>query len=288
MTKIRTLSILNAFTLLIHILVSYGAHFGYINDRTISEVSDLYPSVFTPAATTFGIWGVIYSALAVFCVYHIYTAFRRNYNDPSNRDIRDIGALFIVNNIISTAWLLVWTNNEIVNSLVLIVIQFITLLAINIRLKIHDENRKFASKACTQFPFSIYFAWITVAMLANLGVWMVSSGFAFNLNPAEWAVILITVTIMFAVLIILIRRNVVFGLVIIWALYGIILKTQQMNSIHFEGVMETAWMGAGVVSLICLYQLIRNFVYENQLNQDVPEYAEKEEVVSSPTAAETL
>ena len=96
---------------------------------------------------------------------------------------------------------------------------------------------------------------------------------------------MITLLIMITVLVITTRRNVSYGLVIIWALYGIILKGQETGQ---TGVMETAWMGTGVVSLTCLTQLIRNFVYENTLNQEVPDYVDEEPAPVTVNTSESV
>lgn len=291
MKHIRLLSIFNVVTLAANILISYATQFRLINGKTIGEVADIYPSLFQPASETFGFWGLLYIALISFCIYHLFTAFRRGEDHPANKDIRDIGGFFIICNFASIAWVFAWTNEQVGLSVFFMLVQLASLVFINFRLKIHDESRKLASKALTQFPISIYFAWITIATIINVSSYLnsvVNPGVNFLLSVPDWTIITITITTMITVVVILLRHNVSYGLVVMWALYGIIMKNQEIpGSGTYPSVIECAWMGTGVVSLVCLYQLIHNFIIENTLNNDIPDYAEPEEIPEAIAQVET-
>src|SRR5688500_20243754 len=117
MMKIRALAVINACTLLVHIFISYSTQFGLISEKTIGEIANAYSSPYTPANMTFGIWSVIYAALAMFCVYHLYTAFRKDADYPANKDTKDVGIYFILNNIAAIIWLFLSTDNQLMNTL---------------------------------------------------------------------------------------------------------------------------------------------------------------------------
>lgn len=255
------MAILNLLALLAHITLSYLTQFRLVNNQAVGQVSDKYDSLFTPAGITFAIWGVIYTALLFFCIYHIRMAYRHPFNHAANDAIHRTGVWFMLNNAGAMAWLIVWTKEMIAASAMLIFFQLITLIVINLRVGIHDPHSSVASKTFTQFPLSIYFGWLTIATIANTSVYLVASGwngFGFNYTPIEWTRIMIGVAVFLAVVIVFARRNVFFGLVVIWALYGIILKRQSANAAMYNELIKTAWIGLGIVTMSCIFQLIWN------------------------------
>jgi hypothetical protein len=269
MKHVRALAILNSTTLLLHIGFAYATQSKFVSERTVGDVSDQHPSFFTPAAVTFAIWGVIYAALAGFCVYHLWLAFRRDKEHAGNKDISRVGPLFAINNLATIGWLFAWTNEQFLLSVLLIAFQLVMLIAINLRLGIHDEQRNLASKAFTQFPLSLYFAWLTIATIANISVYFTTTNINFGLTPSIWTMIVIGLTVLIAMLVVLKRRNVFYGLVIIWAMYGIILKGEQTDPTIYREVMQAAWLGTCIVSLTCIYQFIRNILIQNEFRNEL-------------------
>ena len=267
MKKIKARTIFNLLALLLHISFSYLTQFKLINTLDVGEVSDKYDSVFTPAGITFAIWGVIYLALLLFCIYHIVMAYRHTVNHPANEDTSRIGAWFILNNLGAAAWLLAWTSEKISISLVLIIFQLITLIVINLRAGIHNPLRTINDKIFTQFPLSIYFGWVTIATIANASIYFLASGWdGFGYDHIYWSRIMIGIAVFLTALVVFIRRNVFYGLVIIWALYGIILK-RQLNDVNmFASIIKTAWTGLGIVALICLVQFVKNIGTKKNLS----------------------
>lgn len=261
MKKTQLLAVLNLLALLLQVTLSYFTQFKLINDQDVGQVSDAYDSLFTPAGITFAIWGIIYTALLFFCIYHIRMAFKNSHTHPANEDVRRMSIWFILNNIGAAAWLLVWTKGSITVSVSLIILQLLTLIIINLRLNIHDPNRKTDAKLFTQFPLSIYFGWLTIATVANISVYLLASdwkGFGLDYSPIEWTRIMIGIAVFLSVVVVFARRNVFFGLVIIWALYGIILKRESINPTIYADVIKTAWVGLGIVGASCAIQFLQN------------------------------
>lgn len=261
MNKIRALSILNLVALAVHISLSYATQFKLVNTKDVGEISNQYASLFTPAGFTFAIWGLIYVLLIAFCIYHILMAFTKNVLYPANRHVQVIGPWFIVNNLGAAAWLLVWTDNQIAASAALILLQLITLIVIHLRLGIHDVKESAGSKIFTQLPLSIYLGWITIATIANISIYLFSiqwDGFGLGYSAVTWTRIMIAVAVVITMLVVLLRNNVAYGLVVIWALYGIISKLNSTGAGTYAPLIQTAWIAIGIVAIICVIQLIKN------------------------------
>jgi hypothetical protein len=268
MKKTQILSILNFVALAIHVTLSYFTQFKLISQQDVGQVSDAYDSLFTPAGLTFAIWGIIYSALLFFCIYHIRMSLKKDDTHPANENVRRIGFWFILNNIGAACWLVVWTKGLISVSVGLIIFQLLALIIINLKLNIHDPNSKTESKFFTQFPLSIYFGWLTIATIANISVYLLASGwkgFGLNYSPIEWTRIMIGIAVFLTALIVFTRRNVFFGLVIVWALYGIILKRESSNETVYADIIKTAWIGLGIVAACCIIQFLQNIMAKKKL-----------------------
>ena len=120
MNKTKALAVLNVISFIIHVAFSYMTQSNVINQKNVGEVSDTYPSLFTPAGFTFAIWGIIYTSLGIFCVFHMVMTYKRNEN-AANRDLRSIGALFILNNIATALCLIACTRVQLVLSVLFII-----------------------------------------------------------------------------------------------------------------------------------------------------------------------
>jgi len=151
----------------------------------------------------------------------------------------------------------------------LILFQLVTIIVINLRAGIHDPHSPVDLKIFSQLPLSIYFGWLTFATVANISVYLVASGwsgFGLHYSPQEWTRIVIGATVFLTLLVVFNRRNVVFGLVIIWALYGIILKRKSINDQLYADLITTAWIGMGIIAMSCIIQFMLNISDEKKLD----------------------
>lgn len=260
-SKIRALSIINLLALLVHIFFSYATQFRLINNHDVGEISHQYTSLFTPADFTFAIWGLIYISLLAFCIYHVIMAFRHVPVYYPNQDISRIGGLFLLNNLAAAAWLFAWTHEQIGVSLFLIFLQLFSLIMIHSLIGIHNPKRGIASKIFTQFPLSLYLGWISIATIANTAVFLSTinwSGFGLGISAVTWTRIMIAAAVFITLLVVLLWNNVVFGLVILWSLYGIISNPQLKTTTVYAEIIQTAWIAIVIVGLICIIQLVKN------------------------------
>ena len=89
------------------VAVNYLANALPLNGRRTGDVSDAYPSLFTPAGLTFAIWGVIYLLLG--CVLY-QLGFFRGGERSADRDalLNRVGLLFSISSLANTAWVFAW------------------------------------------------------------------------------------------------------------------------------------------------------------------------------------
>lgn len=253
MNKIKSLSLVNAFSFFIHAGLFYSIHFQLINQISVREITEPYNSLFaSPPVMAFKIWGVIYTALTIFCLYHIRMAFSRPEKHTPNQDTARVDIFFIIANLAATGWLIMLMRGRLLFSLILLAVQLIALFMIHHRLYIYKRYRRVRSNVCTQIPLSIYAGWLTIIAVAGI------SDYA-GLSTDRWTVIFIGASAFISLLFVFIRHNIFFVLPVIAALYGVILKTES----HANGIYDitlTAWISIGVLAIASFIKLVIDFL----------------------------
>jgi benzodiazapine receptor len=217
-----------------------------LGGRNTAQVSDTNPTLVTPAGYVFSIWGVIYILLGVFVVFQALPAERvKNFQ-------KSIGPLFILSSILNNAWLFLWQFEFLSLSVILMFLLLATLILIYLRLNIGKSKSPTREKLAVNLPFSVYLGWITIASIANVSVTLVSMKWdGFGISPETWATLMIIVAMVIALLVIATRKDIAYGLVIIWALVGISVK-QSGN----QSVVTTAEIGAIVLAILLIATVV--------------------------------
>lgn len=232
--------VLNAVALLVTVAVNGLANALPLNDLTTGEISDRFEVYFVPAGYVFSIWGVIYLALIGFVVFQLLPAQR------DNPRVARIGLWFVVSCAANVAWLFLWHYLRFSLTLLAMVLLLISLIVIYLRLDIGRRPVPTAERWLVDLPFSLYLGWITVATIANVTSLLHSVGWGgWGISPQVWAVIMLAAAAVIASIVSLTRGDVVYLLVILWALAGIAVKHAGTPL-----VATTAWLAAAVVAVM--------------------------------------
>lgn len=209
-------------TFLTMVVMNLLANILPINGVTTGQVSDSFENLFAPAGVTFSIWGLIYLLLGGYTLYHL-GLFRDQRSNSTTALFKRIGILFSISSLANASWVLAWHNYMILLSLLLIVVVLVCLIKINeLTARESFTGRDYFF---IRLPFSIYFGWITVATIANVTIFLVSIGWeGFGLAESTWAVIILVVGLTIATATMIKNRDIAYGLVIVWAYAGILLR----------------------------------------------------------------
>lgn len=260
-TRLRkNLSILNLLGFLGMVIINYLAVTLPLNNKTTGELSDQYPNLFVPAGFTFSIWGVIYLLLAIFIVYQLVYAFRKNTQNSSF--LEKIGILFFVSSLANFGWIFAWHFELVSLSLFLMLILLVSLMAIYVKLQIGRSDSSKSEKYLVHLPFSVYLGWITIATIANTTALLVNLGWnRFGLSEQFWTVAVIIIGIAISLTILFYRKDIFYCLVVNWALLGILIKRLTTDAVQFRSIITAVIIGLTVVSLGIIVQIIRRKVY---------------------------
>ena len=193
-----------------------------INGMNTGEVSNANPNLFAPAGITFSIWGVIYFLLALYVLYQL-GVLKSGARTGNKNLLTRIGIMFSISSVANALWILAWHYQQLLLSLVLMLVILLSLIGINFITKnaiLSGRERFFI-----RLPFSIYFGWITVATIANVTTLLVDSGWnAFGISESLWTIVIIAVGAMIGITTMFTFRDMAYGLVLIWAYGGILYK----------------------------------------------------------------
>jgi hypothetical protein len=254
------LAVLNLIGFLGVLLVNTLANTLPINNKTTGQLSDEYPNLFVPAGVTFSIWGVIYILLAIFSVYQLVQAFKKE--NKNTVVFEKIGLFFILTCLANICWIFAWHYELAGLSLVVMLVLLLTLITIYLNLQIGLSKASRAEKYLVHLPFSVYLGWISIATIANITAFLVSSGWnGFGLSEQFWAVLVIGVGVLLALLMLFLRKDIYYCLVVDWALLGILLKRLSNPSEPAEGVVIMSVTGMVLITLGIILQFIRKKTY---------------------------
>lgn len=242
------LQVTNIIAVVATLVIDALANILPINGVTTGEVADAYPNLFTPPGYVFAIWGVIYVLLAVFMV------FQARPNQRGEQYLQDISFFHLLGAIGNTSWIFLFHYEQIVLAVIPIVVLLISLIIMYVRLGIGVRDVPRKQMLAVHLPVSVYLGWISLATIA---------GIASALNvlipgipiPTQvmWTVIMLVVALALTLLMLFMRKDIAFGLVVIWASTGVVVK--QLATYPLIGI--TAGVVAAVVTISIIIVALR-------------------------------
>ena len=222
-----------------------------IGGQDTAQVSDNNFTLITPAGYTFAIWGIIYTLLGLFVIYQALPS-------DKGKSTEKVGWFFILSCIANICWLFLWQFEFLAVSVVLMFLLFASLLKVYLNLGISKSSISWRERIAVQAPFSVYFGWITIASIANVAAALVSVGWdGFGLSAETWGILVILIALLITTLVVITRKDVAYGLVIVWALIGISVGQSDIQNISLL-TQVSAVVVVGVIILTLIFQTLKS------------------------------
>lgn len=212
------LRIMNTIFFVLMVAVNVVAEWLPLNNITTAQVSAQHDTLMTPPGFTFIIWGIIYLFLFFFILYQNGVFLKKG--EGENPDIvHAVSIFFIISSAGNIAWVIAWHYDYIVLCFLLIFAIWVSLLIAYTRLQ--REIKNIRERFFVQVPFSIYLAWISVAMAPNLIAMLKSTTGLLGLTELQWTMSAIICLALYTEFILFSFRDIAFALTAAWAFGGI-------------------------------------------------------------------
>jgi tryptophan-rich sensory protein len=222
----KTLKNLNIVTFLVVVAVNAMASLLPLNGLDTGQISDMIPSLFTPAGYVFSIWGVIYLALLAFSIYQALPA------QQDNQRLQNIGPWFLISNLFNSAWIFAWHYLQYGLSLVIMLGLLGSLLMVYTKAGIGVKKAAdWKEKLLLDVPFGIYLGWIAVATIANVATVLLMN---------NWAALAVAMAFL--------RKEIAYPLVAVWAFIGIYNARPEVAPVAITALIGAAVAFLGIIA----------------------------------------
>ncbi|KAG2374665.1 hypothetical protein C9374_010684 [Naegleria lovaniensis] len=252
------------YSKLIHNTLTY-----YIgNAKTVESVSRKYDVAFYPLPYTFHIWLVIYGGLFLFSFLSVINSNRAQ----SEKIGRVVGPWFLLSNVLNTCWILAFCYDNIFLAHLIFMSLWMNLFIIySSAIRIRYGKHAHEYPLWVRLPFTVYLAWITMALLASCLVilqydviqpfsdvfskqkdtlyifqmdvlkhpilsFASMCGYVANLlNEEQWSATMVTISSVIALWFSKFKRDFIFVGVVLWTQFGIFLRHYSKAFVTLSG-----------------------------------------------------
>ncbi|GEK88252.1 TspO and MBR related proteins [Alkalibacterium putridalgicola] len=265
--KTKTKAWISAGLLVLTLIVNAMGAFGWINDMSQQEVSDMYPTLITPAPSTFSIWSVIYTLLIISIIVMLI-----RYNDSYYEEaIEEISYLFWLSCFLNIIWIITFSYILIGLSTLFIFAFLIVMVLIVKRVGKIQKKRRWL----LPITFGLYSGWLFIATVVNISAWLVKIEWnGFGIAEEVWAVIILLIAVGLTAFVLFSTENAIFPIPIAWAYFGIYNKL--ISPEGYQGDY-TALQYTALIGIVLLIGLAAIQFYKNHY-KIMPHHLENDDV----------
>jgi hypothetical protein len=191
---------------------------GAMSGQSIGVIANAIPSRFLPANWVFGIWSLIYLGLATCMLYQLRTT------APAVRATERLGWWWLASCVLNVAWISLFSFAQFAAALLIMIalLMVLVVLAHRLRSDVASAKPTVATLLCVQWPFDLYLAWISVALISNTFQFANVVGFqGFEIPESVWSVVMMAIASLLGVWMAWGKGMWLFPLVVAWAVLGI-------------------------------------------------------------------
>ncbi|QOH60401.1 tryptophan-rich sensory protein [Paenibacillus polymyxa] len=212
-----------------------------IGGRSTAAVSNMYPTLITPAGYAFSIWSVIYVLLACFAVYQATST------GQAKTSVQSIGIFFILSCLFNIIWIFLWQYVYVELCVIVIILYLLSLFVVYTRTRTPQPTR--GEMWFVKLPFSLNLGWVSVATLINIAVALEKNEWSgWGLSDTIWAIIILFIGTVLAILVSFPSRDSIYPLVFVWAYVAIAIEHP-----HNENVRLAAWILSAIILVYALW-----------------------------------
>jgi hypothetical protein len=245
----RFYALANLLVIMAVIVWNYLANALGINGNTISNLSEEYANLFTPAGYAFSIWGLIYLGLLGLGVYQVKKVF---FDRDGDEAAGQMGPWLIIANLANAAWVWCWLSERTGLSVILMIVILISLIMVILRMNMERWDAPLSLIIWVWWPICLYSGWIAVATIANVAAYLSKIGWQFLFTEVTWTMIMVLLATGINLFMIITRKMPVFALVGAWALVAIAAR-------HWDRLPLLQWTSMASALLLLIAMAIHGY-----------------------------
>ncbi len=233
----KTLQAANVIATIATVIINILSQALPFNNQTSAEIANRFSNnFFLPANYVFGIWGIIYLSMIAFAIYQ------------GRRDsavVRSFGWWWVIGCVGNSTWLIAFHWNAFAISMFPMALLLIALLAMYLKLRAPAVTLTRSERWFVSAPVSLYFAWVTVATIANACYILIDGGWdGFGIAYETWGAIMIVIGGLIAGGVALANRDAVYAAVIVWSFAGIVSRHPEVTLVALSAGAFALLVGA--------------------------------------------
>jgi hypothetical protein len=207
---------------------------------SLNEINIQWDIKNAPARYAFGIWGVIYTLLAIFTVYQALP----NKWVPNRNNQLIFGTIkhwYFFNMLLNSVWLILFMLNGTLG-FTLSGIDIISMLASQfyIMRKCCEVKVNIIEFVAIRIGFTLYTGWVTAATILGVTFFLLSLGMKnpnAGFDESTWSVIILWVALVIYVAASVYERNPLYAAVFIWVVFAIKAKQLPYSDIQINCII---------------------------------------------------
>ncbi|MEC0183601.1 tryptophan-rich sensory protein [Paenibacillus peoriae] len=212
-----------------------------IGDRSTAAVSNMYPTLTTPAGYAFSIWSLIYLLLACFVVY------QATPTGQAKTSVQSIGIFFILSCLFNIIWIFLWQYIYVELCVIVMILYLLSLSVVYVRTRTPQPTR--GEMWFVKLPFSLNLGWVSVATMIIIAVALKKNEWSgWRLHETTWAIILLLIGTALAIIVSFPYRDSIYPLVFVWAYVAIAIEHPDHEKIRLA-----AWILAAIILVYALW-----------------------------------
>ncbi|MGG4213461.1 tryptophan-rich sensory protein [Paenibacillus sp. FSL L8-0638] len=215
------------------VLINFLASTLPIGGRSTAAVSNMYPTLITPAGYAFSIWSVIYVLLACFVVY------QATPTGQAKTSVQSIGIFFILSCVFNIIWIFLWQYVYVELCVIVIILYLLSLGVVYVRTRTPQPTR--GEMWFVKLPFSLNLGWVSVATIINIAVALEKNEWSgWGLSDTTWAIIILLIGTILAIMVSFPYRDSIYPLVFVWAYIAIAVEHPNHENVRLAALILAA------------------------------------------------
>ncbi len=247
-----------------------------INGASIGDMLYYNFNLFVPIPLTFCIWGGIYFFLFTYIVYFLKSVHSIEANEKTDM-YNEVSIIFVISAILNVGLYISWYYGLIMFSMLFVFVLLFCLALIDLRIK--KENLDTEDIIFLRVPFSIYYGWIVFLTVVNISLFLQKNfGNLFEGNLMFWMILLVCFLAILTIIMIIIGRDPVFGLAMVWSYVGLLIRYLSKRGLksYDSRIVTELILCISIFLLLILYYLCFGKSYSQKGKIAYKEFYEEE------------